>query len=243
MESMDSPEISGVAPEDTFTFDCHPGVPCFNACCRDLNQALTPYDVLQLRRYLGLSWQAFRRDYATVHTGPSSGLPVVTLRFGDRSDGRCPFVSAQGCGVYPARPTSCRLYPLARGLQRNRADGRLTVHYALLREPHCRGFEQSRRRTVADWIDDQELTAGLAANDALMELIARKNQYLPGPLPAREQAWVLMALYDLDGLKAAASQNSLPAGAPSGPPPAAEDDEPWLQWGLAWIQGVLFPGG
>ncbi|MCJ8499333.1 YkgJ family cysteine cluster protein [Desulfatitalea alkaliphila] len=242
MESMDSPEISAVAPEDTFTFDCHPGVPCFNACCRDLNQALTPYDVLQLRRYLGLSWQIFARDYAAVHTGPSSGLPVVTLRFGDRSDGRCPFVTAQGCRVYPARPTSCRLYPLARGLHRNRADGRLTVHYALLREPHCRGFEQSQRRTVADWIDDQELTAGLAANDALMELIARKNQYLPGPLPPGQRQWVLMALYDLDGLKAAASQNSLPAGEPSGPPPlAAEDDGPWLQWGLAWIQGVLFP--
>ena len=44
-----------IRPLDTsqpFCFACSPKVPCFNACCRDLNQVLTPYDVLCLKRFL-----------------------------------------------------------------------------------------------------------------------------------------------------------------------------------------------
>jgi hypothetical protein len=26
-----------LGPDDTFTFSCHPGVPCFNHCCGDVN--------------------------------------------------------------------------------------------------------------------------------------------------------------------------------------------------------------
>ena len=34
-----------LARDDQFQFACGPEVPCFNACCRDLNQFLTPYDL------------------------------------------------------------------------------------------------------------------------------------------------------------------------------------------------------
>ena len=38
---------------DTFRFRCHPGVGCFNRCCRNLNLFLYPYDVIRLRNRLG----------------------------------------------------------------------------------------------------------------------------------------------------------------------------------------------
>lgn len=242
MQPPDCPEMTAIALDEPFEFGCHPGVPCFNHCCRDLNQALTPYDVLQLRRHLGLSWASFVRDFADVHMGPSTGLPVVSLQFHAQAGRLCPFVTSRGCRVYVARPTSCRLYPLARALQRNRADGRLSVHYALLRESHCRGFEQPQRQTVRRWIADQQLAAGLAANDELMQLIVLKNQRRPGALAPRQQQWALMALYDLDTLKTSAGTLPAMGGADLGPPPDHRDDPAWLAWGLAWIQRALLDG-
>ena len=37
-----------LAPNETFSFTCHPGVPCFNTCCADVNIIMTPLDVLGL---------------------------------------------------------------------------------------------------------------------------------------------------------------------------------------------------
>jgi len=66
-------------PNAPFRFSCSPEAVCFNECCRDLNQALTPYDVLRLKRKLGISSQHFLQQYTRRHAGPGSGLPVVTL--------------------------------------------------------------------------------------------------------------------------------------------------------------------
>ena len=30
--------------DSTFQFRCHPGIACFNACCKDIDITLTPYD-------------------------------------------------------------------------------------------------------------------------------------------------------------------------------------------------------
>lgn len=233
---MKAPELISISLDDTFGFDCHPAVPCFNHCCRDLNQALTPFDVLRIRTHLGITWEAFIERFAGVHAGPATGLPVVSLRFHTRGDGRCPFVTAQGCRIYPARPTSCRLYPLARALRRRRADGLVTVHYALLRESHCKGFQQPRQQTVRQWIIDQDLAQGVAAEDGLMEVIALKNRMRPGPLPPEALQWVQTALYDLETLKAQATAGDLKIKDGAGPLPAMADDTAWLAWGLAWVQ-------
>ena len=42
-------KIIPLTADTAFSFDCSPAVPCFNACCRDLNQALSPYDILRLK--------------------------------------------------------------------------------------------------------------------------------------------------------------------------------------------------
>ncbi|KJS30119.1 MAG: hypothetical protein VR64_17505 [Desulfatitalea sp. BRH_c12] len=239
---MQEPELIALSPEDRFQFDCHPRIACFNHCCRELNQALTPYDVLQLRTYLQLGWEAFLQRHAYVFAGPASGLPVVSLVFSSSNGQRCPFVSDDGCSVYAARPTSCRLYPVMRALHRSRADGHLTVHYALLKEPHCHGFEQNRTQTVGEWIAGQGAEPGLAANDRLLALIALKNRLRPGPLDQEHQQWAIMALYDLDRLKAEAGANRLVGmSAPSlAAIPQGNDDAAWLSWGQEWLSHALF---
>jgi Fe-S-cluster containining protein len=159
-------------------------VACFNQCCRDLVQALTPYDVLRLRQGLGLSSGRFLGQYARTHTGPGSGLPVVTLKPADEQTQVCPFVTPTGCRVYPHRPASCRTYPLVRSLHRARATGAVVESFYILREPHCHGFAGTRERTVAGWIDDQGLCDYNAENDRMIELISAKNRLHPGPLAA-----------------------------------------------------------
>jgi Fe-S-cluster containining protein len=239
---MQTPELLPIEKEETFHFACHGKVPCFNLCCRDLNQALTPFDVLCLKNYLKVSSREFIQTYAVMYTGPSTGLPVVSLRFGNDQEKRCPFVTSGGCSVYAARPSSCRIYPLARALRRDRSDGRISEHFAVFREPHCRGFEQPGNQTVRQWVADQHLEIHLAMNDALMELIALKNQIRPGPLSEEHEQWVRMALYDIETLREKAHAGELPgmdAGNPSQLPPM-EDDRLWLQWGLKWISRLLF---
>ena len=48
-----------------FQFHCHPGVACFNACCKGIDIALTPYDILRLKNRLGISSTEFLVRHTT----------------------------------------------------------------------------------------------------------------------------------------------------------------------------------
>jgi Fe-S-cluster containining protein len=239
---MQTPDLIAIEPEQTFRFACHCQVPCFNHCCQNLNQALTPYDVLRLKSHLNVSSKEFIGTYAMVYTGSSTGLPVASLRFGNDTDKQCPFVTPQGCSVYPARPSSCRIYPLARALRRNRSDGRVSEDYAIIREAHCRGFEEPGSQTVRQWIADQQLDVYLAMNDAMMELIALKNQMRPGPLSPEHLQLVRMAFYNPEGIQNRALGNELPEMNHDHLKflPDIKNDEAWLKWSIMWIGQVLF---
>ena len=176
--------VSPLEKHQTFCFTCSPRVACFNACCRDLNQVLTPYDVLCLKQFLEMSSSDFLDKYTEESTGPGTGLPVVSLRFSDADDLACPFVTDAGCRVYPARPASCRTYPLARGVSRNRETGHLSQHWALIREPHCLGFKNGQPQTVDEWVDDQQIATHNRMNDMMLELISLKKPIPAGPADA-----------------------------------------------------------
>lgn len=225
-----------------FRFECSPKVGCFNQCCRDLVQALTPYDVLRLRQGLGLSSGRFLEQYTRTHTGPVSGLPVVTLKPADVQTRACPFVTPAGCRVYPHRPASCRTYPLVRSLSRSRETGAAVESYYVLRESHCRGFAEARERTVRDWIDDQGLSGYNAENDRMIGVISLKNRLHPGPLPADTIATLTVALYDLDAFRAQLILGRIPAAEAlqeAFPSAVAGDDLQLLQAGLAWAKRIL----
>ncbi|MBU4503856.1 MAG: YkgJ family cysteine cluster protein [Proteobacteria bacterium] len=183
---------------DSFRFKCSASVPCFNECCRDLNQFLTPYDILWLKNNLGIPSNLFLESYATQHTGPESGLPIITLKPAYTSELKCPFVSTSGCTVYKDRPSSCRTYPLARVLTRSRETGQNVEQYLLIKEPHCQGFKQGQINTVREWIKEQGIEIYNNMNDLLMEIISLKNRFMPGQLSIKSERFFHMACYDLD---------------------------------------------
>ena len=132
-------DMKPLSLRDSFRFACHPEVSCFNQCCRDLNQILTPYDILRLKNRLHLASSDFLKQYTRQHVGPESGLPVITFKTDSHFDFRCPFVTPEGCRVYEDRPASCRTYPLARVVSRSRETGKLTEQFFLMnrRYPLC----------------------------------------------------------------------------------------------------------
>ena len=237
------PEITPISLHDTFCFACTPEVSCFNACCRDLNQALTPYDVLRLKSCLGLSSEQFLAQYTLEHTGPGSGLPVVTLKPDANHDLCCPFVTEKGCRVYENRPSSCRMYPLVRAVSRSRATGKITEQFMLLKEPHCLGFCQGNPRTVQQWIEDQKITGYNEINDKLIHIISLKNRLMPGALDLKFRHLLFTALYNLDAFKSGIVNNNLLSDFQidsSVLDKALDDDVALLEVSMKWIEHALF---
>ena len=239
--AMDQNPIEPLGPAGRFRFSCNPEVRCFNACCRDLNQFLTPYDILRLKNGLGLRSDEFLNRHTVTHVGPGSGLPVVCLRQEAAEDFRCPFVRAEGCQVYEDRPSSCRIYPMVRMAGRSPETGERVEQYGLIREEHCAGFREGPEWTPGKWVEDQELAVYNEMNDRLMEIVARKNRR-PGPLDAPGRRMFRLAAYDLDRFR----ETVLDAGELEGEfdaealAAARRDDTALLRLSLEWLKRRLF---
>jgi len=231
--------VGSIDPDAPFRFSCNRGVACFNECCRDLNQFLTPYDVLRLKRGLGLTSPRFLEQYTRCHTGPGSGLPVVTLKPGDPKRLTCAFVTPGGCRVYPDRPSSCRMYPLVRLLRRSRQTADVRVEYRLLQEPHCRGFDAVELRTARGWMPDQGLMEYNAENDRLLEVISLKARLSSKSLPPSLAEAVYTAWYDLDRFRERLYDGSLSGMEAALMEHARTDEVALLRVGLEWVKQLL----
>jgi len=232
-----------IIPDKPFRFGCSPAVACFNECCRDLNQFLYPYDILRLKKGLGISSGEFLERYTTRHIGPESGLPIVALQTADAEALTCPFVTEKGCRVYPDRPASCRTYPLVRAISRNRESGLITERFMLLNETHCLGFEEPEEQTVRQWIKDQDIEVYNHINDHLMEIISLKSRLRQGPLDLKSQQLFYTALYDLDNFRNQVLNHNLLDDFDVHPEKlaaAGTNGTALLEVAMAWVKQVLF---
>lgn len=228
---------------DTFKFSCSERVPCFNQCCQDLNQFLTPYDILRLKNKLGISSNLFLERYTSQHIGPETGLPIITLKTDHAFKLKCPFVIPSGCSVYADRPSSCRAYPLVRVASRSRETGKIAEQYMLLKEPHCLGFNQEQIQTVREWIENQGIMVYNQMNDMLMEIISLKNRLMPGQFDIKSKFLFHMACYDLDTFrsqifdKGILDDQKLDVDILDA---VRQDDVELLILGFRWIKDTLF---
>ena len=232
-----------LSKEDSFQFNCSATVPCFNACCRDLNQFLTPFDILRLKQHLSMTSGEFLQKYTSQHSGPQTGLPVVSLRPKNSTDLLCPFVSPDGCQVYENRPTSCRLYPIARAIAPCPQTGRISEHFALIKESHCQGFHQKSFQTVDRWLSDQGVKSYLAVNDRFLDIIRLKNHRHPAPLDLRAVHQFQLALYDLDRFRSYVLDNKLLENEAISKKQAVDqehNDTTLLLYAHEWIKTALF---
>jgi len=240
-----SEEMIPIQLEDAINFNCNSTNICFNECCRNLSQALTPYDVLRMKNNLKVSSQNFLKKYTSLHYGPESGLPIIEFKPNPATGHECPFVTSKGCSVYEDRPASCRMYPLARAIARSRETGEITEYFALIEEPHCKGFAretQETKKTVQQWLEGQHVKTHNLENDKLMELISLKNRILPGKLDGAQADKFYMALYDLDEFRSQIMNKRLleTFEIPEKLLDFLNSDGALLDFGLEWVKNQLF---
>ncbi len=171
-------EANPIGP-GTFRFDCHPKVGCFTMCCKDVDMYLYPYDVIRMKRSLGIPSDEFLDKYTFSAVRDNPFFPSVMLRMAEHPEKPCPFLVPEGCSIYEDRPSSCRTYPLERAVARSPLQGRRQDHYFLKRVPNCLGHQEEKEWTVDEWIADQEVLPYNEMNELWVDIdsILRANPW------------------------------------------------------------------
>lgn len=238
-ESMQLPErVSRIEAEESFSFSCHSGVRCFTDCCRQLELALTPYDILRLKQETGLTSTVFLDRYVIQEQEDEDAFPRFYLTMVDDGRASCVFVSDKGCTVYPGRPGACRAYPMGRAAVRQ-ADNSIEEFFVLLKEPHCHGFLEQEEQNSLTYSSDQGLTRYNKFNDAVAAVL-QHDQIRKGYRLSKEQiALFVLALYDLDSFRAQLERDTLP-GSDKYDREVHKDDEQLLLFSVEWLLQELF---
>lgn len=225
-------------------FRCHKGVRCFTACCSNVNIVLPPYDLLRLRKRLGMTAEEFFEKYATVEILAKTMLPVVTLRMRDDEKKSCPFVTPDGCTVYEDRPNICRYYPLGMAtLRKQDSETGRDEFYFLTKEDHCKGFEEDKDWTVAEWRQDQGADVYDDVNRGWMEILIKKKSFGDKEFPEIKNQMFFMVSTNLDYFRQFVFHSSfleiydIPADQVER---ARTDDAELLKLGYEWLRSAMF---
>jgi uncharacterized protein len=189
--------IERIADDSEFCFACHREVSCFTSCCRELELALTPYDVMRLKNGLNMHSRNFLDTYVIIEQEEEDIVPRCYLTMVDDGRASCVFVGREGCSVYQDRPGACRAYPLGRAARRQ-PDGSIEEFFVLLKEDHCQGFAENPRQNALMYSNRQGLESYNRMNDALASLLQSEQIRQGVRLTAEQHKLFILALYDLD---------------------------------------------
>jgi len=180
-------------------FRCHKDISCFNACCKNIDITLTPYDILRLKRRLGVTSGEFLREYTEPYEMEKEGIAGV--KFKPVDDGTaCRFMRDEGCSVYEDRPTACRYYPVALISMRRQDESTDINSYALIKENHCKGHFEYRSLTIDEYRKEQGLDEYDRLARGWRQLVLKKKSSGPtvGKPSKRSLQLFFMSCYDLD---------------------------------------------
>lgn len=244
-----SPFSSAVMPEmmeesTVIRFRCHPGISCFNACCRNADVTLTPYDILRLKQRLGMTSSDFLAEYTVPFQMDADGTPGIKLK--TTEEGSCLLLDGdRGCRLYSDRPTVCRYYPVALLNLRPEGEKETARQYSLVREEHCQGHLQDRTISIGDYRREQGCEDYDALNQEWYQLILKKKSAGPtvGRPPQLSLNVFFMASYDLDTFRRFVSSEKFQATYDL--PEAlyadiAAEDLALLRFGYRFLRQVLF---
>ncbi len=172
-----------------FDFACKDDLPCFTQCCKDVNIYLTPYDVLRLRKTLGISSSGFLEKYARSFLSKVGNIPVVQLLM-DPQTLYCPFVSEEGCQVYEDRPWACRMFPLDLA---STTDAKFRI---IAGKERCKGLFERSKGTVKDWLQSQGVLEYSQMDREFQSVVP--GSFKPGAPMNEGLGRVLFMAYDLD---------------------------------------------
>ena len=230
--------------EDKFCFKCGPELECFNVCCSDVNIFLTPYDVLRMRKAVGIDSTAFLTKYTIVPFDKNQILPVPLLKMRDTETKECFFVDKEkGCTVYEHRPWPCRMYPLG-AASPGEIKYQETPFYFIMREEHCKGHAEDREWMVSDWLQDQETEVYNEFGELFKKITlhpafsTQRKDLAPQQI---DMYWT--ALYDLDKFRRFVFESTFLKRFEVHEDrlkDIKDDDEELLRFGFDWLRFSLF---
>lgn len=199
----DSPVVPNQLSGDAvIQFRCHKDIDCFNACCRNIDIMLTPYDIIRLKQRLGITSTEFLRQY--TYPFEFSKDSVAGVKFKPVEDGTaCQFMTDEGCSVYEDRPTACRYYPVGLLSTRRQDENFDRSSYALVEEDHCHGHFEDRKLTIDEYRKEQGLEEYDEMSRPWRQQILKVRSAGPyiGRMSKTSLQFFFMANYDVDRLR------------------------------------------
>jgi Fe-S-cluster containining protein len=233
-----------LGPDDRLEFACHPGVSCFNRCCGDVNIFLSPYDVLRMKKRLGMTSSDFLDKHAIMPLQKDMKTPVVVMRMNDDEGKTCPFLTDEGCGIYSDRPWPCRMYPVGLASQKDTSDGwQGDRFYFLLQDEVCKGFEEAREWSVQEWLENQGVEEYDWWGEGFKELTLHEYFDKGGSLSPEKMHMLFTACYDLDRFREFVFESTLLERFVVDEDFVEEmriDEEALLRFAFLWLRFSLF---
>ncbi|MFO1218337.1 MAG: YkgJ family cysteine cluster protein [Burkholderiaceae bacterium] len=233
--------LEGSAP---LQFQCRKGIACWNACCSNIDIALTPVDIVRLKARLELASSQFLAQYTLPYEMEKDGIAGVKLKPVDGGTA-CRFMTDAGCSVYDDRPTACRYYPVALLSMRKQDEAVDRQYYAIVREDHCLGHREPRTQTIDAYRAEQ----GVVEYDELArgwrQLVLKKKSTGPtvGKPSKRSLELFFMTCYDVDRFRSFVASDAF-CGVFDLPDDelrqALIDDHALLLFGYRFLRQVLF---
>lgn len=156
IENLDGLSGRRLEEDEEFSFRCHPGIGCFNKCCRNINLFLYPYDVIRLKNGLGISSDQFLDEYVDVVLRKTNFFPDVVLRMGEDEKKSCIFLNESGCRAYENRPDTCRHFPVEQGMMYDETSQKYEPVHFFKPPAFCLGPNEEETWTPGTWARDQE---------------------------------------------------------------------------------------
>ena len=184
-------------------FNCHKGIACFNAFCKNIDITLTPYDIVRLKKRLGMTSYELLATRTTRFDMDAHDVPGVKFRT-QKGSSACQFLTEDGCSVYPDRPTACRYYALGTTSMRIVGTSSEEDFYLMVKEDHCLGHQEPKVQTVREYREEQGVDRYDEANKEWRQIVLKNRSCGPtvGKPSARSLDFLYLCSYDVDGLGA-----------------------------------------
>jgi hypothetical protein len=204
-----------------------------------------------LTKNLGLEPAQFLAQYTVPTLWEKFDMPVAKLRTSDGDDSAaCVFLAGdEGCGVYEARPATCRYYPMGMAsIKMKDAEQKEDFHF-LVRESHCKGHDEEKRQTVAQFRAEQGVEALDDINrgwiDIMMKMSSWRSVGGPNAKQVSQQAkkMFFMVSTDVEAFRRFVFETRFLdtyAIDPELVDILKTDDIALLQLGFDWLKNVLF---
>lgn len=184
-------------------FHCHKNISCFNACCKNIDITLTPYDIVRLKRRFNMTSSQWVNQFTVPFPMDAHEMPGLKLMTKPGSSA-CVFLREEGCSVYEDRPVACRYYALGSMGVRKQGGSKVEDIYFVVKEDHCKGHDEPRKLTVREYLQEQGIFEYDENNRHWRDIVLKKRSSGPtiGKPSSRSLQLFDMCSYDIDNFRA-----------------------------------------